>query len=70
MDDSYQLNKLTDCPWVNLFEIRLKRKDHAERSWVMCSRKDKPIEEAGEADAVLIVPTIDVAGAKKLVVTK
>ena len=70
MDDFYQLKKLTDCRWANLFEIRLKRKDYAERSWVMCSRKDKPIEEAGEADAVLIVATIDVAGEKKLVVTK
>ena len=36
----------------------------------MCSRKDKPIEKAGQADAVLIVATIDVAGEKKLVVTK
>ena len=70
MNDSYTLKKLTDCRWANLFEIRLKRKNQAERSWVMCSRKDKPIEKAGEADAVLIVATIDVAGEKKLVVTK
>ena len=54
MDDSYKLKKLTDCPWANLFEVRLRRKDQAERSWVMCSRKDKPIEKAGEADAVII----------------
>lgn len=70
MDDSYQLNKLTDCRWVNLFEVRYKRKAHGERSWVMCSRKDKPIEEAADADAVVIVATIDVAGEKKLVLTK
>ncbi|MFC1633995.1 NUDIX domain-containing protein [Planctomycetota bacterium] len=70
MDDSYKLNKLTDCRWANLFEVRLKRKAQVERSWVMCSRKDKPIEEAANADAVVIVATIDIAGEKKLVVTK
>jgi ADP-ribose pyrophosphatase len=70
MDDSYKLNKLTDCRWANLFEVHLKRKGQAERSWVMCSRKDRPIEKASEADAVVIVATIDVAGEKKLVVTK
>ena len=70
MDDSYKLKKLTNCRWANLFEVRLKRKAQAERSWVMCSRKDQPIEKADEADAVVIVATIDVAGEKKLVVTK
>jgi ADP-ribose pyrophosphatase len=70
MDDSYKLKKLTDCPWANLFEIRFERKDFGERTWLMCSRKDKPIEEASTADAVVIVPTIDVAGEKKLVITK
>ena len=70
MDDAYKLKKLTDCRWANLFEVRVKRKGQAERSWVMCSRKDKPIDKAGEADAVLIVATIEIAGEKKLVVTK
>jgi ADP-ribose pyrophosphatase len=70
MDEYYKLKKLTNCPWVNLFEVRLKRKAQAERSWVMCSRKDKPIEEAADADAVVIVAMIDVAGEKKLVLTK
>ncbi|OHB75163.1 MAG: hypothetical protein A2Z25_17700 [Planctomycetes bacterium RBG_16_55_9] len=70
MDDGYKLKKLTDCRWVNLFEVHFARKDHTERSWVMCSRKDKPIEEADKADAVVIVATIDVAGEKKLVVTR
>lgn len=70
MDDSYKLNKLTDCRWVNLFEIIYRRKTQSERSWVMCSRKDKPIEEAANADAVVIVATIDISGEKKLVVTK
>jgi ADP-ribose pyrophosphatase len=70
MDEFYRLKKLTDCQWVNLFEVRFKRKTHGERSWVMCSRKEKPIEEASNADAVVIVATIDTAGEKKLVVTK
>jgi ADP-ribose pyrophosphatase len=70
MRDSYKLKKLTDCRWANLFEIRFERKDFGERSWVMCSRKDKPIEDAANADAVVIVATINVAGETKLVVTK
>ncbi|MBN2317039.1 MAG: NUDIX hydrolase [Sedimentisphaerales bacterium] len=70
MDEFYKLKKLTDCPWANLFEVRLKRKAQSERSWIMCSRKNKPIEEAGTADAVVIVATVENAGEKKLVLTK
>jgi ADP-ribose pyrophosphatase len=78
MNDSYKLNKLTDCKWVNLFEVRFKRKTHArpasggqaEKSWVMCSRKEKPIEDAAKADAVVIVPTIETDEGIRLVVTK
>lgn len=70
MNDSYKLKKLTDCRWVNLFEVRAKRKGQAERSWVMCSRKDKPIEEAAHADAVVIVATLNIGGEEKLVVIK
>lgn len=70
MNDSYRLNKLTDCDWVNLFEVRFKRKGQAERSWVMCSRKEKPIEDAAKADAVVIVPTIETHEGRRLVVTK
>ena len=70
MEDGYKLNKLTNCRWVNLFEVHFKRKASSEHSWLMCSRKNKPIKEADKADAVVIVPTIDVAGEKRLVVTK
>ena len=70
MNDSYKLRKLTDCDWANLFEVRLKRKGQPERSWVMCSRKDKPIEDAAKADAVVIVATMDTDEGKRLVVTK
>jgi ADP-ribose pyrophosphatase len=70
MSDSYKLNQLTDCNWANLFEVRFKRKGQAEKSWVMCSRKSKPIEDAAKADAVVIVATIDTDGGKRLVVTR
>jgi len=70
MMSGYKLNKLTDCNWVNLFEVRFTRKRQMDRSWLMCSRKDRPIEDAAEADIVLIVPTIDSQEGKRLVVTK
>ena len=69
MDDAYKLKKLTDCRWMNLFEVRIKRKAQ-ERSWVMCSRKERPIEDVDTADAVVIIATVEVAGDRKLVVTK
>lgn len=67
---SYKLSKLTDCNWVNLFEVRFTRKKQTDKSWLMCSRKDRPIEGATKADIVLIVPTIDSQEGKRLVVTK
>ncbi len=70
MSDYYKVNKLTDCSWANLFEVRFKRKAQTEKSWVMCSRKGKPIENAAKADAVVIVATIDTGAGKRLVVTK
>ncbi|UCC97776.1 MAG: NUDIX hydrolase [Phycisphaerales bacterium] len=70
MDDSYKIEKLTDCDWVNLFEVRFKRRGMAEKSWLMCSRKEKPIEDAAKADAVVIVATVETDEGRKLVVTK
>ena len=70
MMSGYKLNKLTDCNWVNLFEVRFTRKKQMDKSWLMCSRKDRPIEDAARADIVLIVPTIDSQEGKRLVVTK
>lgn len=66
----YKLNKLTNCSWLNLFEISFKRKTLQDRSWLMCSRKNRPIEDAAKADIVLIVPTINFSEGKRLVVTK
>ena len=76
MPDFYKINKLTDCNWANLFEVRYKRKTQNEKSWIMCSRKDKSIDvadskgETNNADAVVIVATIETSKGKKLVVTK
>ena len=70
MSDSYRLSKLTGCNWANLFEVRFKRKGQAEKSWVMCSRKGRPIEDAAKADAVVIVAAMDTDGGRRLVVTR
>ncbi len=70
MSDSYKLNKLTDCNWANLFEIRFQRKAEVEKSWIMCSRKDKPLDNAGKADVVVIIATIDTDEGRRLIVTK
>jgi len=70
MSDSYRLKKLTDCEWANLFDVRFRHKAQTEKSWVMCSRKERPIEDAAKADAVVIVPTIETDEGIRLVVTK
>jgi len=70
MPEGFKIKKLTDCKWVNLFEVEYNRGDRRRGSWVMCSRKDKPIEDAGVADAVVIVPIIETDEGKRLVVTK
>jgi ADP-ribose pyrophosphatase len=70
MSDSYRVSKLTDCKWVNLFEVDFARKKQPRKRWIMCSRNDDPVAGASRADAVVIVATIDANGEKKLVVTK
>ena len=69
MSDYYKLNKLTDCSWVNLFEVLFKRKTAPERSWLMVSRKNDPIADA-KPGAVVIIATINSGSGKRLVVTK
>ncbi len=69
MSDYYKLKKLTDCSWINLFEVLFKRKTDSEGSWVMCSRKDDPIADV-KPDAVVIIATINSSSGKRLVVTK
>ncbi len=70
MSDSYKLNKLTNCNWANLYEVRFRRKTQDEKSWLMCSRKQEPIRDASRADVVVIVPKIETETGTKLVVTK
>ena len=65
----YKLKKLTDCSWVNLFEVLFKRRTDSERSWLMVSRKDDPITDV-RPDAVVIIATIDSGGGRRLVVTR
>jgi len=69
MPDYYILKKLTDCSWVNLFEVLFKRRTDSERSWLMVSRKDDPIADV-KPDAVVIIATIESGSGKRLVVTK
>jgi ADP-ribose pyrophosphatase len=70
MPKPYSLDKLTNCKWLNQYEVRFQRKSQTQRSWIMCSRKDEPIAKAAQADAVVIVPTIDTDQGRKLVITK
>lgn len=70
MNESYKLKKLTNCDWVNLFDVRFRRKGQSEKAWIMCSRKERPIEDAAKSDAVVIVPTIETEKGTRLVVTK
>ena len=69
MSDYYKLKKLTDCSWINLFEVLFKRKSDSEKSWLMCSRKESPIADI-KPDAVVIIATINSNSGKRLVVTK
>lgn len=67
---SYRLEPLTQSRWANLFKVIFTHKSQSQQSWIMCSRKDKPIEAAAQADAVVIVPVMDTEQGKRLVVTK
>lgn len=66
----YEIKKLTDCTWLNLFEVRFTRNSGSDKAWLMCSRKNRPVEDATRADIVVIVATIDSQDGKRLVVTK
>ncbi len=66
----YKINKLTDCTWLNLFEVYFTHKNQPNRSWLMCSRKKRPVADASKADIVLIAAIIDTPEGRRLVVTK
>lgn len=70
MDNHPHIKKLTDQPWLNLFEVAYTAKDGSAHHWLMCSRKDRPVEEAAVPDAVVIVPILPTPAGNRLVLTK
>jgi ADP-ribose pyrophosphatase len=65
----FTIKKLTNCRWLNLFEVNYRRMDK-DSCWIVCSRKERPITDAGISDAVMIVPIIKTPAGNCLVVTK
>ena len=70
MTRDYTIHKLTDRPWLNLYEVQYITKDGSRHHWMMCSRKDRPVEQAGRPDAVVIVPILPTPQGKRLLLTK
>ena len=70
MADGYDIQKLTDQRWLNLYDVEYTAKDGSPHHWLMCSRKDRPIEKAATPDAVVIVPIIATPQGNRLVLTK
>ena len=70
MSTHYNIQKLTDQPWVNLFDVEYSIKDGSTHHWLMCSRKDKPVEQAAVPDAVVIVPILTTPQGNRLVLTR
>ncbi len=65
----FSLKKLTNSKWLNLFHVSYE-KDGKSGSWVMCSRKEKPITDAHIVDAVVIIPIVKTPSGNKLVVIR
>lgn len=70
MTTHYNITKLTEQPWLNLFDVEYATKDGSPHHWLMCSRKDKAVEQAAQPDAVVIVPMLKAPGGNRLVLTK
>ena len=70
MTPPYTLTKLTKKPWVNLFEVEYTTKNGSPHHWLMCSRKDNPIEDAAVPDAVVIVAILATPQGNRLVLTR
>ncbi|MDH4202869.1 MAG: NUDIX hydrolase [Phycisphaerae bacterium] len=64
------ITKLTDQPWLNLYDVAYMAKDGSAHHWLMCSRKERPIEQAGEPDAVYIAAIVATPEGNRLVMTK
>lgn len=70
MTKHYTIQKLTDQPWLNLFDVEYLTKDGSPHHWLMCSRKDKPVADAATPDAVVIVAILATPQGNRLVLTK
>lgn len=70
MSKHHTIKKLTNQPWLNLYEVEYSTKDGSVHHWLMCSRKDKPAEDAAVPDAVVIVPILATEQGNRLVLTK
>lgn len=66
------VTKLTDLPWLNLFQVDFEGKDGKPGKWNFCSRKKEvqPGKYPTEADAVHIIPLLKVGRQRKLVTIK
>jgi len=70
MNPNYTIDKLTDRKWLNLYEVAYMSKDGTPHHWMMCSRKERPIEQAAEPDAVYIAAILPTPEGSRLVLTK
>ncbi len=66
----FELEKLTDQKWLNLYNVVYDRADNRRHTWVMCSRKSEPVKAAGQPDAVFIVPILHTPDGVRLVMTR
>jgi len=70
MRTHYNIHKLSDQKWLNLYDVAYTAKDGSPHHWLMCSRKDNPVESAAEPDAVYIISILPTAQGNRLVMTK
>jgi ADP-ribose pyrophosphatase len=67
--ESYEIKKVTECPWLNLYEVSYERPGMAG-TWITCSRKEHPVRDAHRVDAVVIVPVLATESGDRLVVIR
>ena len=70
MTKHYNIRKLSDQPWLNLYDVEYPTKDGSMHHWLMCSRKERPVVDAAAADAVVIVAILATPQGNQLVLTK
>jgi ADP-ribose pyrophosphatase len=71
MPDTPRITKLTDQKWLNLYDLEYRRANmDRPHHWLLCSRKDRPVVDAGLPDAVFIVPVLKTSDGNRLVMTR